>query len=216
MAKKWIKDDLRYLLFSEIYFQNLDPRAGHRAFDILEAAIVCFARKGLDEVTMPMVAREAKVTRQLVAHYFKDMKTLQQTAIKYIRFLFQKLVVDAFDQHQSADKMLGAYIEACFDWVETYKVHAQVWFFFLFKCGHHKQSRELNTTAVEIGEERIQSLLQTGKEQGLFKFSDARITTKFVQTIITGALLTRFAENLASPKSYREMIVRECLTKVGC
>src|SRR5262249_37486920 len=107
---KFLKDDLRYLVFSEIYLRFSEPKTLRRAFAILESAIDCFDKKGFGYVTLTMIARQAGVTRQSVNHYFKDLAEIRETAIKYIRLIGQNVVVNAIKEGVRSDLVLKHYI----------------------------------------------------------------------------------------------------------
>lgn len=192
-----IKRDAGFLLFSDIYLKFSEPKARRKAFAIVEATLSCIGRKGFLDVSVQMVARESGVSRTLIHYYFRDLAELKDIAIKYVRYLFQKLVVDAMSAGACADEKLRLYIHACFRWVSDFKNHAAVWFRFLNACQIDKKLRALNTAAVAVGQARIETILEQGREDGIFKFTDASITSKSIQIIITGALITVVSEDLA-------------------
>lgn len=212
---KMIRDDLRYLLFSELYLRFDSPKTKRKAFSILEATIDCIAKKGFDGLTMERIAREAGVTRQLVKYYFEDTRELSGFAIKYIRLLFQKLAVDAMLKDQRPDLMLANYAEVCFQWVDTFRIHALTWFCFLNLCSGNKKYRELNTASIMAGEERVRSLLEDGKKTGVFHVADTANAAKLIRILITGAMIVYASEELEDPKSFIRSISRQCLDLAG-
>ena len=210
-----IKDEINYLVFGEIYHRFDDPGAKRKAFTILEATIECLNKKGFGSVTLEMVAREGGVSRSAIKHYFSDLDDLSGTAIKYIRLRFQKRVVDAVSKHTTPTAMLAQYIDSCFEWVENQRAHANVWLSFLSQCVRRPTLREINTTAVVIGEERIQRLLKLGQEAGAFSFASPEAAAKAVQSLVMGAMITYASENLADPAEYKAIIKRNCLALAG-
>jgi AcrR family transcriptional regulator len=210
-----IKDDVRYLLFSEIYLRYDEPKTKRKAYSLLEAAIQCFDKKGFEDTTMEMIAREAGVTRPLLRHYFKDTRDLRETALKYMRLILQRVAVEAMLKSERPDEMLHLYLEACFTWARTYKVHRRVWLGFLASCGRRTSDRELNTQAVNTGTDRIVQLLKAGKDAGLFQFEDEHIAARLIQITILGALVTTTSENIDETEPLERAVIRQCLAIAG-
>jgi AcrR family transcriptional regulator len=212
MTRLQIKADVRYLLFSEIYYKLEEPKAKRKAFAILESTIQCLAKKGFEGVTLEMIAREAAVTRPLIKYYFNDLDDLIISAIKFIRLFFQKFVVDQMMRERDEVRMLERYAKACFQWTDIYKSHSQVWLAFLHRCTRSKSERALNTIAVQVGEQRLSELLAQGKEKGLFRHENSAQTAKIIQTLITGAMVTVNAEDFDDPAAFADLICAQCLS----
>jgi AcrR family transcriptional regulator len=215
MAKKVLKNELDFFLFSEIYQRFQEPRAKRKALNLLESTIQCLSRKGFDGITLEMIARESAVTRPLIKHYFDDLQELKVFSIKYIRLLFQTLAVDEMKKAKNPAEMLGAYIDSCFRWVSNHRSHSLVWLAFMHRCAHNSEMRQLNTEAVDTGNERIETLLELGKSQSVFHFDLANETAKMIQVLITGALITFVSENLKDPKAFAIETRNTCLQLAG-
>lgn len=216
MAKTLLKrKDLQYLIFGEIYQSYEDPKAKRKAFSIVEAAITCLSKHGLQNLTIAMVAREAGVARSLVHYYFASADEIQITSVKYVRFLFQKIAVDALAAERAPDKMLEAYVRACFYWIDNFRKHALVWLTYLHRCGSHATDRELNTRAAVVGEERIAALIEAGCAAGLFQCENSSDAAKALQTLICGGLVCYTTENLPDPRAFENLVVKNCLRIAG-
>jgi AcrR family transcriptional regulator len=218
MKNRIVKDDLRYLLFTEIYHRLEEPKANRRAFGLIEAALECFSRKGFENVTLEMIAREAGATRPSLRRYFRDLDDIREIAIKYVRLRFQKHAVGSMSKGQSVPEMLTAYVDACFKWPEQQRTHSKVWMAFLHLCTHHRYFRNLNTRAVNVGEERIASLLELGRKNGQLKLSDANqvnAAAMAVQTIITGGMVAAGTQNFENPEIFLLAIRDQCLKLAG-
>jgi AcrR family transcriptional regulator len=202
------KIDIQHVVFQEIYTRMDDPKGQRKAFLLLEAAISCYARRGLDGVTAEMVAREAGVTRTLLNHYFEDMNDLRLTCLKYIRVLFQKLAITAIGQRREVIDQLHNYVESCFHWCETFRPHVLVWLAFLQQCGSNKASREVNTLATSVGQDRISALIEKGVAQGSLKSENIEQTAKILQSLITGAIVVMVSENLENKSAFKSDLHR--------
>lgn len=212
---KLVRDELKYLIFSEIYLHLDEPKARRKAYTLLEASLKCFAKKGFDEVTLEMIAREAGVTRPLITHYFENAEELKMVAIKYVRLLFQKFVLEAMEKANEPDRKLSAYVSACFTWVENHRTHAAVWLAFMQRCTRQSKLRKLNTEAVRTGEKRIAALLGAGTQQEFFKCSDPETAARAIQVVITGGILSLITEDFDDPKQFPKFIERRCLSIAG-
>jgi len=183
------KVDLTYTVFSEIYMRMDDPKGKRKAFLILESALSLYAKKGWDHVSMQMIARDTDLPRTTLLHYFTDPAEIRTFAIKYVRLLFQRIAIDAMLGAKTPDKMLEAYVRSCFKWVDSSKVHAQVWLSFICTCVESKHNRALNTVAVEAGNDRISALIVLGKKEGFFTCENPASAAKAIQVIIAGGIL---------------------------
>lgn len=216
MGKAELKrKDLQYLIFGEIYQSFEDPKAKRKAFAMIEAAITCLSKQGLQNLTVAKVAREAGVARSLVHHYFASANDIQIIAIKYVRFLFQKIAVDALAAEKTPEKMLEAYVRACFYWIDNFRKHALVWLTYLHRCGTSPSDRELNTRAVVVGEERIAALIEKGCAAGAFHCERPSEAAKVLQTLICGGLVCYATENMPEPRAFENLIVKDCLRIAG-
>lgn len=209
------RKDLQYLIFGEIYQSFKDPKAKRKAFALVEAAISCVSKHGLQNITLAMVAREAGVTRTLIHHYFESAEEIQIIVVKYIRLLFQKIAVEALSSEKTPERMLEAYVRSCFYWSNNFRKHALVWLTYLHRCGSSMSARDLNTRAVEAGEERITTLLEKGCELGVFKCPRPAESAKLLQAMICGSLICAATENMPELQAFEESVVKDCLRMVG-
>lgn len=209
---KIIRDDVRYLLFINIYRRFQEPKTNRKAYAILESAIVCYAKKGWAKTTLEMIARESGVSRTLILHYFKDSKDLRDVTIQYVRLLLQKYVVDAISQKKNPAEMLETYIRTCFLWTEHMRSHALLWFSFLFACCNSPKDRKLNTEAVTVGCERLASIIAMGMSNGVFKVVDPLQTAQALQAFIAGGMISYASQDFSndSRKAYLEMMTEHC------
>ncbi len=213
---KIIKDDIRYLLFADIYTKYSEPKTRRKAFAILESAIATFDKKGFENVTLTMIARESGVTRQLLNHYFESLNELRALALKYIRVIGQRIVVNAIPTDAPADQMLKGYFEAHQFWARNYKVHLRVWLGFLNSCAKNKSDREMNIVSVAAGTNRLEELLKAGKASGIFTVPDAREAARLIQTLMLGWLVSSLTEDDGINSSQLETsVVKECLRIAG-
>lgn len=212
---KILRDDLRYIIFTEVFQRFNEPKKNRRAFSILEVAIDCFDRKGFANVTFVMVAREAGMTRQALGRYFKNIDDLREVSLKYIRILGQKMALDLIGNKKDPVELFSGYVSVHFTWAKVYRSHARVWLSFLSSCAQKKSDRRLNTLAVIAGHERIVQLIEKGKRSGVFQCADSLMAAKAVQTLLTGWTMSLITEDLADEAKTTQVIIQNCLRTVG-
>ncbi|MEM8485983.1 MAG: TetR/AcrR family transcriptional regulator [Bacteroidota bacterium] len=85
-----------------------------RRNDIIDAAEVVFAQKGVDKATMADVAKEARLSRGLIYFYFKDKEDLYLAimvrASRGLREAFEQAVTDEMRGFEKITAMGRAYV----------------------------------------------------------------------------------------------------------
>src|SRR5687767_8770103 len=69
-------------------------KATLRQVQIIEAAIFCYANFGVIDTTFERIAKQAKLSRPLIFHYFNDKTEIFDAAVKYVRAIYQQLVIE--------------------------------------------------------------------------------------------------------------------------
>ncbi len=207
--------EFKQLVFNEIYHRYEDPKALRRAFSFLEAAIQCFYKKGFEAVTLTMIAREAGVTRQLLNHYFSDLREIQELSMMYIRVIGQKLMLKEIENEKDPSKILFNYLNAHYLWANQFKTHVRVWLNFLAYCAKKDSFRLINSKAILTGRNRIEQILREGRESGLFKHLNDKNSAILIQTIIGGWLVALLSEEVDDEKEYSKTIIQECMKCIG-
>lgn len=191
----------------EQLFADALPRQRQRQIQIMDAAIECYVKEGIENTSFELLSQRCQVTRPLIHHYFKDKRALFEKVVKYIRVKFQQLAVEALMKEKDPQGKLDAYVNSTFDALEQFPEHAHVWHLFYYYCGVDKNLRALNTDFVKMGHERITSILEAGIKAGQFPKMDARAKAKSIQVLITGALNTAATEDLHVPfKKFRKQM----------
>jgi AcrR family transcriptional regulator len=184
-------------LYAEIF--GFQPSlAQKRTIQIIEGAIKSYASVGIENTTYDRIAKICKISRPLVQHYLEDKESLFEMVAKYIRSHFQQIAIQAIKAETDPLKQLTAYIHSTFFWIKKFPDHACVWQLIFYYCHLNPKLRELNTQLVDMGTERIASLLTMGQSQKVFACKDARATAQLIQIIITGSLLKATTENMKS------------------
>lgn len=206
-----LEEDLHFTVFREIYQRYSEPKTMRRAFSLLEGAIRSFEKQGLDGASFSSIAKHCKVTRPLMKHYFTDYAEIRVMALKYIRILLQREVVDAISKPGNPAERLQRYIEAHFHWCTSDLSHARVWLAFLATSSRVDADRALNTVAVQAGTHRLIQFLSSGREQGIFKHQNDVLAARMLQTLMLGGLVAVISEEIEDHDEFIRAIVTRCL-----
>jgi AcrR family transcriptional regulator len=206
--------DLKQTLKSDLFGQSLSKSQKTR-IRIIEGAIKCFVKFGVDKASYQRIAKASGCSYALAKHYFPDRDQLFDATARYIRVRFQELAINALESQTNPAEQLKSYVTSTFDWVRLFPQHAQVWMLFFFVCGTQKSYRVLNTEVVKMGHERIIALLRKGKKEDGFKYDNENAAAKAVQLAITGAVVTLITEEAEDLAGLRRDVIRLCLTIVG-
>jgi len=212
--RKYLKDEIRFLLFSEIYDRHSSPKAKRQALNILDSAIELFAKKGFHATTKKMIARHHGCSESLVTNYLGKLEDIQMESIKYTRYLFQSYVVDEMTTKTTYTEMFKCYLESCILWPNHFQNHTSLWISFLHQCTQDPQLKRVNTIAVEIGFERLTELIRLGKEAGEFTYVDLELTAHSIHLIITGLLLSNASEEMGDKSDARFKAAKDYSLKI--
>ncbi len=193
-VRKYLKDDLKFVIFSEIYNKHVAPKSKREALNILNTAIEVFADKGFHGTTKSMVAKRYGASTAKITYYFGSLDELKLSAIKYTRYLFQSYVIGEITQKKTPIEMFNCYFDCCMTWPRYFAGHTRLWISFLHQCTHTKEFEKINTEAVEVGRQRLEEMIRLGKAQGDFKCEDEAQAASIIHTLITGLLLSNASE----------------------
>lgn len=185
-------------LFTQLFEPKLS-QGDQKILKIIDGAIECYAKSGVDGVTMDKIAKESGVSRPLVFHYFEDKREIFTLAVKRIRLNFQRVAIEAIQKASTPTAKLKAYVESTFDWVESFPSHIRVWLLYLYQCSTDRADLALNTELVNTGHDRIMALLREGIETGEFAKGPVEWRAKLIQLVISGALVSSVSEELRLP-----------------
>lgn len=217
MSRKIIvPNDVRHLLFGEIYQRYSEPKARRRAFGILETALTCFDRKGFKNTSFKMIAREAGLTPPSLRYYFSDLEEIRDLALQYTHVLSQKIVIEHMSKSSDPEGMLRGYLQGHAIWASHFQGHFRVWLEFLSDSSKRKKDRLMNSAAIANGTNRICEMLAQGRQAGVFRHKDDFFQARFLQALILGWLTALVTEEIEDPASYSKKMIDQCLRVLVC
>jgi len=194
------KSDTKVLhqdLFKEIFPTELS-KADARRLSILEAAIRTYSHLEIDYVTYEDIAREAKVSRPLILHYFPQRRDLFFTMIRFIRAGLQGMAIQSFDEGNDPLEGFSRYVHAVFDWPIKYPDHARVWLILFYFASHDNELKKEHARITRMGMERICAMLKATEIAKLAPKrtnQDRLALAKALQAQITGAFVECMTES---------------------
>jgi TetR/AcrR family transcriptional regulator len=97
-----------------------------RRTEIIDAAEVVFADRGIEETTLGEVARQARLSRGLIYFYFKDKEDLicavSQRSLRLLHDRFEA----AAEQHETGIDKVAAMGRAYFEFARNYPLYARM------------------------------------------------------------------------------------------
>lgn len=182
------------------YFFNRPSKSELRKQQIIDSAIRCYATFGAENTTYEKIAKVCKVTRPLIQHYFPDRDELFAVAVHYIRWRYQRAVVERVEKAQGPLDKLRAYIDASQQWVIDEPLHSKAWALFFYHCSINPKFKALNTELVATGTQRIMGLLSAAQTQGaLSPKLNVAFAARAIQHVLTGAIVAAGTETLTVP-----------------
>jgi AcrR family transcriptional regulator len=161
---------------------------------IIEAAIVSYARKGIEGTSYTTLAADCGISRPLIHHYFPDLGSLFIMAAKYARANHLRSTVGGAQSasHNGWDR-LKAYIIGSFDWIEKNPDFGRFWMLYFYQCGLGGEIAKDNRELIGVGAQHITNYLHQMIDEGR-KISDVASVAKIVQMITIGGVISVVTE----------------------
>lgn len=213
--RNFLKDDLRFILFSEIYLFTTSAKAKRKALNIVETAIDVIAVHGMKKSTLAMVAKRSKMSESSILYYFSSFQNLQIFCLKYSRVLYQKYVISNVTKSQNPIKMFELYFDSCLLWPRYFPKHKALWIDLFHQTLTSKKMRAFSTEMVTVGFERLHELIRLGHESGHFHSTNSLQTARTIHILITGLLLSEATEENELIEQQNEIIKSQCFQILG-
>jgi AcrR family transcriptional regulator len=195
-------------------------KAYQRKFQIIEAFTQLVAQKGFHNISHGDIARECRITRQLVDHHFPTDLSLLLLTYQYIYARFQKVGTDSLVTQEGTLNQFKAYLNAVARWAVDFRPDACFLTQHFALASVYPELQNLHERNIRMGQERIRSLLLVFKQEGLLKNISEDDLAEYawsIQTQIAGYVV--FVS--ASPKNKIKLeddangLIRSCFGIVG-
>lgn len=167
-------------------------RKDRKKLEIIESAIHCLARQGIEGTTLEAVAKISGISRQNLIYYFADKSALIDAVIRYKTATAQSIVAKRVQAADTPEKRLFAAIEGNFEWARTYPEQTAVTWLMYHYASFDPKYRVLHDQMRATGAERLAAILQPLVKGGADRKKLVLAASKSLQCVITGALIEAF------------------------
>jgi len=210
------KPEIIHTIMGDLFPTSELSKAQQTRLRIIQAAIKSYAESSFEETTPEKIANMCDISRPLVLHYFKNRDVIFEYVMKFIRGNLQSLAVQAIHRESDIAKVMVAYINVSFDWIENFPEHAKVWQLFFYNCSTTKKYHKLNSELVGQGHKRIVALIKQGVQTKVFVCKNPLLAAKMIQLAITGYFVVRLTEKSElDHEEIRGETLRACLRYAG-
>lgn len=195
----------------------LQKKSYQRKVQIIEAFTLLVTKRGLHRVSYTEIAKECKITRQLVTHHFPDENDLIILAYKYIYAGWQKYAADGLMAKSGFAGRLEGYVDGVVKWMVERRSHARFLVQFYAVVQLDSQLSDFFERNVLIGQQRLTALLLSGQNEGFFRGlpePSLAIKATSLQVQVFGFLVTHSWKNLEQVKA-REELYQACMALIG-
>ncbi len=190
-----------------------ESKAQRRQVQILEAAIRVLAAHGPDETTYERIARECKVTRQLVFHYFPHRDDLFEKAALYICRHYQEQVITELERPSDAVARIETYVRSNLRWATESRDQAVFWIYLFHRSTNSERLRRVHETVSSMCRSRLVALIELGSEQRTLDCPAPESAALLVITLLTCAWVALVTEG--GSEAFLEAIVQQGLILSG-
>jgi DNA-binding transcriptional regulator YbjK len=199
----------------QVFDQLFPPRhqkGDQRRFEIIEAALSCIAKLGIDQTNYSTIGKRLGIGRAHVAYYFESKDEILTIVMRYITATAQGITIDIVkDAKTWREQVLGIVLGA-FSWAERHPRQVSVLFLFYYYAAKEKHYRDLHHVIREAGAKRIQLILANQfPKKPKEKLRDLSYN---VQALINGNLISCMATNLKPDLQYWKKITVESASQL--
>jgi AcrR family transcriptional regulator len=161
---------------------------------ILEAYVKLCAEKGITNVTLQKVAKEAKLAFATVRYHFAERsESLEFEAALYVLRGGQITTQNFIDQARKQKDFNGivAYLEATFMWLETKPLHTKYMIYFYYLSSTKQDVPLKNESVVDTARLRVASLIHEAIGRKVIRYVDnvEELAAKIYTIVFGGAIL---------------------------
>lgn len=157
-----------------------------RKRQITRAAYEIIAEKGYYNFTMMDIAKRAGVSSGLIHHYFKDKENMLVTLLREMQHGVRSNTEKAISEVDDPKEKLNIFMDQAFALVENQRQYIHVTYDFLTQIKFNERMQRIMSKLYRGYRETFASILQEGKEKGVFKkdVDEHYMATYFVSILL--------------------------------
>lgn len=173
-------------VFFELFPQT--PRKGdQRKYEIIQAAIRCIARDGIQNIGFETIGRELGIGRSHVVYHFDSIDRIVLTATQYIVMTATRITIDGVSKAKTPRERLCAYVKSTFEWANKNPEQFSAFVHFWYRATYDPEFRELHTRIRAAAQARIQAILFDELAEASAQGRDA--LARSIHALLTGNLV---------------------------
>jgi AcrR family transcriptional regulator len=161
----------------------------HRRRQLIEVAIETIATSGLKEASFAHIAKNAGVSKGVVAYYFKSREVLIDEIMKSIQREVRYNIMKRLNKQMSSMEKLLAYASTFFSFAEEnrsmYTAFTELW----TTISKKKESNPYGSVAYEECRSYIGKILSDGQKNGEIFVPDIITASTVIQGLIDGVII---------------------------
>lgn len=166
-------------------------KGDRRRLQIVDAAVTCIAKFGLEGAIFDRVAESLDIQRSHVAYYFKTREDLLYYSVQYVIAEAQRITLECVESTLDPLERILGIAKGAFTWAQVNPDQARLLLLFYFYSYKEKRLKHLQNQIRSEGLRRIQALLASmpslaEKNCDLIARSAQAIITSFLIDHITG------------------------------
>lgn len=177
------------------WFQSQDLTKGQATqIRIIQSALRVFSEKGVSNVTLQMIAKNAGVSHPLILKHFGSKEDLLLYVRQYVKVSCQAWVDEAMDESMNGHKALFTHCYESLQWIFQKPDEGKMIIFTYYYNSLSRTGENLSMNARKIGIQRIlKYVLQCQREGYLGKKENPEFIAEILQESLIGlavAILT--------------------------
>jgi len=193
-----------YMTAKDAIFFELFPHQVNKGdlkrYEIIGAAIDCFAKEGFEGGTFDAIAKKLKTRRSHIAYYFSDKDELFSSALRYIIAQAQKVTVEFIAQKKEPLEQVIAMSDAAFEWAKQYPKQAQVLMLFYYSAATSPKYKKMHSEIRKAGLSRIHALVREEFKRREFEIEDVDVDlhSRALHSLMTGFVLDQITTTMGN------------------
>jgi len=176
---------------------------------IINAAIKCFAKNGIEQTKLIDIAETAKIKHNLILYHFQNFEQLCRAAVEQVvHSFFKETQKISLEKQKNAKEHLLEFITGHFQLAQIHPAAFSLWLHFYYKASNDDHYKQLFKTISVSSTEKLKSILM---QYGHFmKLNHTEIQLEFFAKSIIGQIIGQLTLSLAEENPNYHLNIQYC------